>query len=131
MRREFRILLEITGDVIVVLILVVIASIGAGWCRDVFTPGLELYLGWFGLWSTPIYWYAKWRGVWDDSPPGLGLTLLLNLGILQILTLCGLQWQAAWQLAAAGAFSHLVTTAVVSRIYPENSQEMTDVAPLS
>jgi len=131
MRRELRILLEIAGDVVLVLGMVIVASIGAGWCKEVLTPGLELYLGWFTLWSTPIYWYGKWRGVWDDVPPGIGLTVLLHLSIVQTLILCGITVDSVWLFAVIATISFKTSTAIMSRVYPKDSRTLGSESPSS
>lgn len=77
MSREFRILLEIAGDVVVALGLFLPACLGSGWCQQNLTPNVNLYVTWFALWLVPFAAYASWRVAGEP----LGIDYFLGTGL--------------------------------------------------
>lgn len=63
MTRNLRNLAEFARDWLIAMALVIIACLGSGWCQTNLTPGMDLYLVWFGIWMIPFMLYANWRGV--------------------------------------------------------------------
>lgn len=90
MRREFRILLEIAGDVVVALALTIVACLGSGWCQQHLTPNVDLYLTWFTLWMVPFAAYATWRGAFEQADMGSVIGYVLFIASVQLPVLAGI-----------------------------------------
>jgi hypothetical protein len=129
MRSEFRILLEIAGDVLVALGLFLLACLGSGWCQANLTPNVELYTTWFAIWMVPFCVYAVRRNAFEcDIREFAVFWVLITFG-LQAMRFMGLPPEGRW-IMLAGFFNLIGSAWVTSKLChnkpPAQDQQLVD-----